>query len=96
MFLVYGGEEELVVRGYADASFQTDRDDCRSQSRFVYIMNGGAVRWMTSKQDTVADSTTEVEYIVVGEAANEGVWIWNFLDDLGIFPASVKTIGPLL
>ena len=30
MFLVYGGEEELVVRGYADASFQTDRDDCRS------------------------------------------------------------------
>ena len=35
MFLVYGGEEELVVRGYADASFQTDRDDCRSQSGFV-------------------------------------------------------------
>ena len=30
MFLVYGGEEDLVVRGYADASFQTDRDDCRS------------------------------------------------------------------
>ena len=30
MFLVYGGEEELVVRGYVDANFQTDRDDCRS------------------------------------------------------------------
>ena len=29
-FLVYGGEEELVVRGYTDASFQTDRDDYRS------------------------------------------------------------------
>ena len=43
MFLVYGGEEELVVRGYVDASFQTDRDDCRSQSRFVYIPNKGAV-----------------------------------------------------
>ena len=43
VFLVYGGEEELVVRGYADASFQTDRDDCRSQSGFVYVMNGGAV-----------------------------------------------------
>ncbi len=37
MFLVYGGEEELVVRGYADASFQTDRDDCLSQSGFVYF-----------------------------------------------------------
>ena len=64
MLLVYGGEEELVVRGYADVSFQTDRDDCRSQSGFVYVMNGGAVSWMSSKQDTVAESTTEVEYII--------------------------------
>ena len=84
MFLVYGGEEELVVKGYADASFQTDRDDCRSQSGFVYVLNGGAVHWMSSKQDTVADSTTEAKYIAACEAAKEGVWIWNFLDDLGI------------
>ena len=92
MFLVYGGEEELVVRGYADASFQTDRDDCRSQSGFVYVMNGGAVSWMSSKLDTVADSTTEAEYIAACEAAKEGVWIRHFLDDLGIFPASVKPL----
>ena len=26
-FLIYGGDEELVVKGYSDASFQTDRDD---------------------------------------------------------------------
>nr|CAE03845.1 OSJNBb0089K06.4 [Oryza sativa Japonica Group] len=30
MFLVYGGQEELVVNGYTDASFQTDKDDFRS------------------------------------------------------------------
>ncbi|KAD6796251.1 hypothetical protein E3N88_07147 [Mikania micrantha] len=43
MFLIYGsGEEELVVKGYTDASFQTDRDDSRSQSGYVFIMNGGA------------------------------------------------------
>ena len=95
MFLVYGGEEELVVRGYADASFQTKRDDCRSQSGFVYVMNGGEVSWMRSKQDTVANSTTEDEYIAACEVAKEGFWIRNFLDDLGIFPASV-TVGPLL
>jgi predicted nucleic acid-binding Zn finger protein len=32
MFLVYGGEEELIVTGYTDASFQTDQDDSKSQS----------------------------------------------------------------
>jgi hypothetical protein len=73
MFLIYGGETELVVRGYTDASFQTDRDDLRSQSGFVFTLNGGAVNWRSSKQDTTADSTTEAEYIAVSEAAKEGV-----------------------
>ena len=27
MFLVYGGDEELVVKGYVDASFNTDVDE---------------------------------------------------------------------
>ncbi|KAK8697930.1 hypothetical protein V6N13_114062 [Hibiscus sabdariffa] len=31
VFLVYGGEEELGIKGYTDASFQTDKDDSRSQ-----------------------------------------------------------------
>ena len=30
-FLIYG-DGELEVTGYTDASFQTDKDDCKSQS----------------------------------------------------------------
>ena len=52
--------------------------------------------WMSCKQNTVADSTTEAEYIAACEAAKEGVWIQHFLDDLGIFPSLGKTVGPLL
>ena len=38
MFLVYGGDEELVVKGYVDASFDTDLDDFKSQTRIrIYI-----------------------------------------------------------
>ena len=43
VFLVYGGEEELVVTGYTDASFQTDKDDSKSLSGFVFKVNGGVV-----------------------------------------------------
>ncbi|KAJ9556509.1 hypothetical protein OSB04_011123 [Centaurea solstitialis] len=57
-FLVYGGVEELSVKGYTDASFQTDRDDSCSQLGFVFLLNDGAVSWRSSKQSTVADSTT--------------------------------------
>ncbi|KAK9003803.1 hypothetical protein V6N11_018699 [Hibiscus sabdariffa] len=73
VFLVYGGEEQLSVKGYTDASFQTDKEDSRSQSRFVFRLNGGAVSWKSSKQDTVANSTTEAEYIAASEATKEAV-----------------------
>ena len=68
MFLVYGGEEELVVTGYTDDSFQTDKDDLNSQSDYMFTINGGVVSWKSSKQETVADSTTEAEYIAASES----------------------------
>ncbi|PKI60922.1 hypothetical protein CRG98_018699 [Punica granatum] len=58
MFLVYGGEEELVVRG--------------------------AMSWKSSKQETVADSTTEAEYIAASNAAKEAVWIKKFVTELAV------------
>ena len=30
MFLVYGGEKELIVNGYIDSSFDTDPDDSKT------------------------------------------------------------------
>ena len=72
MFIVYGGDEELVVNGYVDASYNTDPDDSKSQSGYVFILNGAAVSWRSSKQSVVATSTTEAEYIAASEAAKEG------------------------
>ena len=43
MFLDYGGDKELVVNGYVDASFDTDPDDSKSQTGYVFLLNGGAV-----------------------------------------------------
>src|SRR4051812_28929760 len=84
MFLVYGGAEELVVKGYIDASFNTDPDDSKSQTGYVYMLNGGAVSWCSTKQSVVAASTCEAEYIAASEAAQEGVWMKEFITDLGV------------
>ena len=75
MFLDYEGDKELVVKGYVDASFDTDLDDSKSQTGNVYILNGGAVSWCTSKQSVVVGSMCEAEYIAASKAANEGVHI---------------------
>ncbi|KAL9227880.1 hypothetical protein vseg_003521 [Gypsophila vaccaria] len=85
-FLVFGGESELRVKGYTDASFQTDRDDMKSQSGYIFLLNGGAISWKSSKQSVITDSTTEAEYVAASEAAKEAVWIRQFLEGLVVVP----------
>ncbi|GJW07825.1 putative RNA-directed DNA polymerase [Tanacetum coccineum] len=88
MFLVYGGNPstELRVECYCDAGFETDRDDTKSQTGYVFVLNGGAVDWKSSKQSTTAMSATEFEYIAASEAVMEAVWIRKFILGLGIVP----------
>ena len=51
------------------------------------MLNGGAISWKSSKQSTIADSTTEAEYIAASDAAKEGVWIKKFVEELGAVPS---------
>ncbi|KAG8485844.1 hypothetical protein CXB51_019240 [Gossypium anomalum] len=54
---------------------------------FVFCLNDGAMSWKSSKQSTVADSTTEAEYIVVSETVKEAAWIKKFIIELGVVPS---------
>nr|GEU87896.1 hypothetical protein [Tanacetum cinerariifolium] len=89
-FLVYGGDPKakLRVNCYCDVGFKTDRDDTNSQTGYVFILNGGAVVWKSSKQSTTAQHATKAEYIAASEAAKEAVWIRKFIDELGVVPSN--------
>ncbi|GKA36645.1 hypothetical protein Tco_0723210 [Tanacetum coccineum] len=98
MVLVYGAkpEDELKVSCYADASFQTDRDDTKSQTGYVFVLNGGAVDWKSAKQSTTAMSSTEAEYIAAAEASMEAVWMRKFIDGLGgVMPSNKRPMEML-
>ena len=49
MFLIYGGDKELVINGYVDGSFDTNLDDSKSQTGYVILLNCGVVSWCSSK-----------------------------------------------
>ncbi|KAL0299959.1 UNVERIFIED_CONTAM: hypothetical protein Sangu_3146600 [Sesamum angustifolium] len=89
VFLVYGGEE-LILEGCSDVSFQLDDDYAKSQSGFVFKLNGGVVASKSSKQDTTADSSMEAEYIAVSEEAKEAVRMKNYIQELGVVPSIVE------
>jgi hypothetical protein len=92
MYLVYGGDEHLIVKGYVDASFNTDPNDSKSQIGYAYILNGGTVIWRSCKQSVIAGSTTKAKYMAASEASSEGVWIRNFITELGVVPSALDPL----
>ncbi|KAL4038590.1 hypothetical protein IC575_002212 [Cucumis melo] len=83
--LVYGAKD-LILTGYTDSDFQTDKDSRKSTSASVFTLNGGAVVWRSIKQGCIADSTMEAEYVAACKAAKEAVWLRKFLRDLEVVP----------
>ena len=43
LFLVFGGDSELRVKGYTDSNFISNLDNRKSTSGYVFIRNGGTV-----------------------------------------------------
>jgi hypothetical protein len=40
----------------------------------------------------IAYSTTKAEYMVASEASHEGVWIRNFINELGVVPSALNSL----
>ncbi|GJZ72313.1 retrotransposon protein, putative, ty1-copia subclass [Tanacetum coccineum] len=95
MFLVYGGDlkRELRVSCYTDAGYLTDADDLKSQTGYVFVLNGGAVDWKSAKQSIFATSSAEAEYIAAFDASKEAVWVRKFISGLGVVPTIEKPIN---
>ncbi|GKC56666.1 retrotransposon protein, putative, ty1-copia subclass [Tanacetum coccineum] len=86
MFLVYRGDtkRELRVSCYNDAGYLTDADDLKSQTGYVFILNGGAVDRKSIKQSIFATSSIDAEHIVAFDASEEAVWIYKFISGLDV------------
>ena len=70
--------------GYSDADWANDLDNRHSTTGNVFIMSSGAVSWLSQKQSTVALSTAEAEYIALGSATQEAIWLRQLLGDLKV------------
>ena len=68
--------------GYSDSDWAGDKDQRRSTSGYVFTLCGGAISWKSRKQDVVATSSTEAEYVALTEAAKESVWLRRLLIEL--------------
>jgi hypothetical protein len=81
--LVYDGASGDGLHGYSDSSLGDQADDRHSTSGYVFLLANGAISWSSCKQKTVAQNTTEAEYMAMTDAANQAAWYESFLTELG-------------
>nr|GEX84837.1 hypothetical protein [Tanacetum cinerariifolium] len=73
MYAVRCTRPDVAVSWYTDAGYLTDADDLKSQTRYVFVLNGGAIDWKSAKQSIFATSSAKAEYIAAFDASKEAV-----------------------
>ena len=71
------------ICGFVDLDFTGDLDKRRSTSGYVFTLAGGAINWMSKLHETIALSTTKVEYIVATHSCKEVIWRKGLLIEIG-------------
>lgn len=70
------------LEGFVDADWGSNILDRRSYTGFCFTFSKSLVSWESTKQKTVALSSTEAEYMALTEATKEGIYLQNLLNEL--------------
>jgi hypothetical protein len=76
-------EDGLVLVGFADADWAGDTESRKSTGGYVFMLAGGTVSWSSRRQQTVALSSTEAEFMALSEAVQEALYLRRLLADMG-------------
>lgn len=76
------GSDMLRLIGYSDSSYNTDPDDGRSVTGHMFYLGNSSVTWCSQKQDTVALSSCEAEFMAATEAARQAIWLQDLLREI--------------
>ena len=91
--LTLGGDPEIELFGFSDASF-ISHGDSKSQLAYCFFLNrtSGTISCRTKKDTTVSHSSCDAELKALDEAVRAAIWLRNFLTELGFPPKAATTI----
>jgi hypothetical protein len=72
--IVYNEGMDTSVIGYTSADWGNDRDDWKSISRYVFLLAGGTISWMSKKQSRVVLSSTDAKTKAICSGIKEAKW----------------------
>lgn len=72
----------MKLIGYSDNNHNVDPDDGKSTTGHVFYLGGSPITWCSQKQDTVALSSCEAEFMADTEAAKQAIWLQYLLREI--------------
>nr|KYP62106.1 Copia protein [Cajanus cajan] len=76
--------KDFKLLGFSDSDWAGCIDDMKSTSGYCFSLGSGVFSWSSKKQETVAQSTTEAEFIAATTAVNQALWLRKILSDLNL------------
>jgi hypothetical protein len=82
-YLLELGGNKVSLSGGSDSSYGSLLEKGHSISGCYFKLGNSLISWYSKKQNTVALSSCEAEYMALSKSATEGIWLKNLLGDLG-------------
>ena len=76
--------QSFKLYGFSDSDWAGSLDDMRSTSGYCFNLGSGVFSWCSKKQEIVAQSTAEAEFIAATAAVNQALWLKKILSDLSM------------
>lgn len=73
--ITYSEEGTCTLHGFIDADWAGDLSSRKSTSGYVFILGNAAISWTSKRQQSVALSSTEAEYIAATLATQEAIYL---------------------
>jgi hypothetical protein len=80
--MFYSQSAGKILYGYSDSDWGGDQDERKSTIEHVFFLWSTAFTWTSKKQNIVAFSSCEKEYMAAAFSACEVVWLRNILKEL--------------
>ena len=90
--LWYKKGSHFDLKAYCDADYAGDKLERKSTSGACQFLGEALVSWCCRKQNTIALSTTEAEYVSAANCCSQLIWIKNQLEDFSLRYTNIKIL----
>ncbi|KAG8634205.1 hypothetical protein MANES_17G018112v8 [Manihot esculenta] len=74
--------QNFKLVGFSDSDWAGSIYDMKSTTGFCFNFGLGVIKWCSKKQEIIAQSTEEAEFVAATAAANHALWLRKILKDL--------------